>query len=172
LLGELETAIRTEYAAKIAELESERDGKIAAVHSLGSVFGNGHARKAKTARPAKALKRPAREAEPVARKKSADPDEAPSFGKRIQHAALERTENFTIDDVLAADPEFVDKKSLVYYHLKNLVARGELRLQKGGNNKPNVYTPMPINSVRRPPGPPSRAARSSRTLSGPAAASA
>lgn len=159
LLSELERAIRNEYDGKIAELEGERDRKIAAARSLSSVLGDGEEPSSTPRAPRP--KRPARAPKP-----SASSGGAETLGKRIQRAILERTESFTINDLELADPEFADRKPTLAYHLKNLVARGELRVQDpGAGNRPATY-------VRKQTAVPSKAARPSRSLSEPAAVSA
>jgi hypothetical protein len=138
LLGQIEEAIRLDYAAKIALLEEERDAKIARVRvALGD--------DAAPAKRSAAAKAP-RPAPPPARKEG----EARPTGKGpglseesrvVREWARARTSEFTTRDAETALPKI--HPSRIRANFAQMASRGELRRISTGNGRGNrsAYAP-------------------------------
>ena len=164
VLGELEAALRAEYDAKISALEEERDRKLEACRSLSSVVGNGSA---DSHPPRETVKKK----KPVAARAAA-PSIAINCGgtniERVRNAVQAMTGDFRPADLLphlrGVDPTIVPPI------LRRLLELGEVELiAKGAPSRPPVYRATKGKNADVPP---SNAARSSRSPSEPAAASA
>jgi hypothetical protein len=141
LIDQIEEAIRLDYAAKIAILEEERDGKIARVRAA---LADGESTPSKCPPPS----RKSRLAAPPARRRREAQAEPTGKARQLSDSSRELIETILRKETEFARSEILEQfpaisNQLVDHHLRNLVARGELR-----KTAPGRFAPMPFNSLR------------------------